>query len=154
MVYKKRYEYSPLEEIFFPKRIANTQYYNDEELLFSNKKNERKDIGNRSIKTKGKRGKNVQENINNIKDDLLRTNISLELCVRKKNYYLNTRNSNHVQNYFFFYDYRKCFHNMDGKLFIDRNPVQIKSDRTKRDERLNQVIPIQNYNTFMHAYNI
>ncbi|CRG93089.1 conserved Plasmodium protein, unknown function [Plasmodium gallinaceum] len=128
---KKRYEYSPLEEIFFPKKIENSQYYED----IDEKKNEKIDI-------------------NTVKDSLLNHNVSLDVCLKHKDKYLNTKNTNNIQNYFFFYDYRKCIYNIDGKLFIDQNPVKILSDNLKRDDRLNEVDDPQNYNTFMYAYNI
>ncbi|CRG98499.1 conserved Plasmodium protein, unknown function [Plasmodium relictum] len=128
---KKRYEYSPLEEVFFPKKIENSQYYEDIE----EKKNEK-------------------ININTIKDNLLNHDISLDVCLKHKDKYLNTKNTNSIQNYFFFYDYRKCIYNIDGKLYIDQNPFKILNDNSKRDDRLNEVDDSQNYNTFMYAYNI
>ncbi|ANQ05732.1 Uncharacterized protein PCOAH_00001980 [Plasmodium coatneyi] len=158
MVLTKRYEYSPLEEIFFPKRITNVQCYTDEDLSLGREGQKRK--GNlpmsqqKKTHLSGRREKNLPPNINQIKDQLLQPDLSLELCQRKKNYYLNTRHASHVQSYLFFYDYRKCFLNMDGKMFIDRHPVRIRNDGTKRDERLNKVIPVQNYNSFIYAYNI
>ncbi|CAA9986241.1 conserved Plasmodium protein, unknown function [Plasmodium knowlesi strain H] len=158
MVLTKRYEYSPLEEIFFPKRTPNAQCYSDEDLSVGDKGQKRKvnppSCQQKKTHLSGRRNKNVHPDINQIKDELLQPELSLELCQRKKNYYLNTRHANHVQSYFFFYDYRKCFLNMDGKMFIDRHPVRIWNDDRKRDERLKKAIPVQNYNSFIYAYNI
>ncbi|EUD66568.1 hypothetical protein C922_02889 [Plasmodium inui San Antonio 1] len=159
MVLTKRYEYSPLEEIFFPKRTPNAQCYSDEDLSLGDKGKKGKGKHTPLPKQKrtemsGVRHKNVSPNINQIKDELLQPELSLELCQRKKNYYLNTRHESHVQSYFFFYDYRKCFLNMDGKMFIDRNPVRILNDGTNPDERLKEAIPVQNYNSFVYAYDI
>ncbi|KJP85279.1 hypothetical protein AK88_05090 [Plasmodium fragile] len=157
MVLRKRYEYSPLEEIFFPKRTPNVQCYSDEDLSRGQEKGKRNHPAipqQKKTHLSGHRHKNVRANINQIKDELLEPELSLELCQRKKNYYLNTRHASHVQSYLFFYEYRKCFLNMDGKMFIDRHPVQIWNDGTNRDDRLKQVIPVQNYNSFIHAYNV
>ncbi|GAB64508.1 hypothetical protein PCYB_012410 [Plasmodium cynomolgi strain B] len=159
MVLTKRYEYSPLEEIFFPKRTPNAQFYSDEDLSLGDGGGKGKGKTPPRDKKKkthlsGRRNKNLHANINQIKDILLQPELSLELCQRKKNYYLNTRQASHVQSYFFFYDYRKCFLNMDGKMYIDRHPVRIWNDGTNRDERLKQAIPVQNYNSFVYAYNI
>ncbi|KMZ95917.1 hypothetical protein PVMG_03991 [Plasmodium vivax Mauritania I] len=136
MVPKKRYEYSPLEEIFFPKRTPNVQCHSDEDAPLGDERGKRR------------------ADINRIKDSLLQPELSLELCQRKKNYYNSTRHASHVQSYLFFYDYRKCFHNLEGKIFIDGHPVRIWDDGTKRDPRLKEDIPVQNYNSFVYAYNL
>ncbi|KYO00633.1 hypothetical protein PGSY75_0802900 [Plasmodium gaboni] len=135
MEIQKRYEYSPLEEIFFSRKIKNIQFYED-------------------IEEDNKNKINANRNINKIKDELLNTNISLDTCQKLKDYYFNTKNKKNIQNYFFFYDYRKCIHNVDGKIYIQNNPFSILSDNKKRDDRLNKNIKVENYNTFAYAYNI
>lgn len=128
---RKRYEYSPLEEIFFPKRPENSQY--DENI---------DETANEKLA------------LNTVKDNLLRQQESMEVCLKHKEKFLNTKHTNSIQNYFFFYEYRKCIFNLDGKLFIDKNPLEITGNRSKRDPRLDEVAKLQNYNTFIHAYNI
>ncbi|SBT30564.1 conserved Plasmodium protein, unknown function [Plasmodium ovale wallikeri] len=125
MVLKRRYEYSPLEEIFFPKRIENSQYYED----------------TMEEKKKGKK-KNDHSNINSIKDNLLHHDLSLDICQKKKDYYLSTKNTNNIQNYFFFYDYRKCIYNIDGKMYMDRNPVKILSNNSRKEHRTRASAPL------------
>ncbi|SOV75471.1 conserved Plasmodium protein, unknown function [Plasmodium sp. gorilla clade G3] len=132
---QKRYEYSPLEEIILPKKIKNVQFYED-------------------IEEDHKNEINANININKIKDELLNTNISLDTCQKHKDYYYNTKNTKNIQNYFFFYDYRKCIYNVDGKIYIQNNPFSILSDNKKRDDRLSKNIKVENYNTFAYAYNI
>ncbi|SOV13292.1 conserved Plasmodium protein, unknown function [Plasmodium gaboni] len=135
MEIQKRYEYSPLEEIFFSRKIKNIQFYED-------------------IEEDNKNKINANRNINKIKDELLNTNISLDTCQKLKDYYFNTKNKKNIQNYFFFYDYRKCIYNVDGNIYIQNNPFSILSDNKKRDDRLNKNIKVENYNTFAYAYNI
>lgn len=133
MVVKQRYEYSPLEEIFFPKKIENSQY--DETMIDEPKKK--------------------NENINVVKNNLLSHTNSLDVCLKHKEKYLNTRNMETIQNFFFFYDYRKCINNIDGKIFIDQNPYDITNvNNSERDKRLGEIKDSKNYNTYMFAYNI
>ncbi|SOV13394.1 conserved Plasmodium protein, unknown function [Plasmodium sp. gorilla clade G2] len=108
MEIQKRYEYSPLEEIFFSRKIKNIQFYED-------------------IEEDNKNKINANKNINKIKDELLNTNISLDSCQKLKDYYFNTKNTKNIQNYFFFYDYRKCIYNVDGNIYIQNNPFSILS---------------------------
>ncbi|CAD2109947.1 hypothetical protein YYG_02302 [Plasmodium vinckei petteri] len=136
MVVNKKSEFPIIEKIFTLKKNDNSQYYED---IINEKKNIHKII-------------NI--NINNIKDDLLNQDLSLDICQKKKDYYLNTKSTNHIQNYFYFYDYRKCVYNIDGKMYMEKNPVQITNNNKERDTRLNELIPIQNYNSFIYAYNI
>ncbi|VWU51990.1 conserved protein, unknown function [Hepatocystis sp. ex Piliocolobus tephrosceles] len=145
MVLKKRYEYSPLEEIFFPKHIGNSQYYEDDDVgINTNKKNT----------TKQQNGNLKTDDINNIKNNLLKTDMSLDLCQNKKDYYLNTKETNNNTSYFFFNDYRKCIFNVDGKIYMDNTPFKILSDNTKKDERLNENFVAEDFNTFVHVYNL
>ncbi|KAI4841305.1 hypothetical protein MKS88_000545 [Plasmodium brasilianum] len=145
MVLTKRYEYSPLEEIFFAKPIENSQYYEDIE-----EEKNKKDKNNKN----NKNNKKYIMDINRIKDNILQYDSSLDRCQKKKDYYLSTKNTNNIQNYYFFYDYRKCIYNIDGKMYMDRNPVRILNDNNKRDDRLNEAVRVQNYNSFVYAYNI
>lgn len=107
MVLKKNYEHPIIEKIFTLNKIENSQYYDD------------------IINEKNKSPKLI--NINNIKDDLLNQDLSLDICQKKKDYYLNTKGTNNIQNYFYFYDYRKCIYNIDGKIYMEKNPIQISS---------------------------
>ncbi|KEG03589.1 conserved Plasmodium protein, unknown function [Plasmodium vinckei vinckei] len=134
MVVNKKSEFPIIEKIFTLKKNDNPQYYED---IINKKKNLKKII-----------------NINNVKDDLLNQDLSLDICQKKKDYYLNTKSTNNIQNYFYFYDYRKCVYNIDGKIYMEKNPVQIVDNTKERDIRLNELIPIQNYNSFIYAYNI
>lgn len=133
---KKRYDYSPVEEIFFPKKAENSQY--DETI--DEKVNEKLPM---SV----------------IKDNLLKPQKSIDICLKDKEKYLNTKSTNSIQNYFFFYEYRKCIFNLDGQIYIHNNPVQIinnEHNEPQRDSRLNKALELepQNYNTFIQAYNI
>ncbi|SCM23190.1 conserved Plasmodium protein, unknown function [Plasmodium chabaudi adami] len=134
MVMNKKSEFPIIEKIFTLKKDENSQYYED---IINEKKNFQK------IK-----------NINNIKDDLLNHDLSLDICQKKKDYYLNTKSTNNIQNYFYFYDYRKCVYNIDGKMYMEKNPVQIANNNKERDARLDEPMIIQNYNSFIYAYNI
>ncbi|CDU19471.1 hypothetical protein YYC_00911 [Plasmodium yoelii 17X] len=134
MALKQDYKNSIIEKMFTLNKISNSQYY---ENIINEKKKSEKLI-----------------NINNIKNDLLNQDLSLDICQKKKDYYLNTKSTNNIQNYFYFYDYRKCIYNLDGKIYMDKNPIQILNNNKERDSRLNEPIPIHNYNSFIYAYNI